>query len=258
MGRGFLAWAGRRVDRWGFLGRTFILGAQSLSGPRNRRLLVWARCRDEALLCFRNALFLSSATGLMAGFMWAVVWFGALDNLGGTETLVRLALTVQLNEVSPFLVASVVLTSYTSPAAARIARVRVSGALDTLRLMGVPPAHLLIWPRFLGQLAAFPSLLVVHCAYTVMGVALGARILASYPLADFLDALVSGARAYSFFRMAVQSVLMSCALSFFALHYPYRGPAGPESEIPDLVRRGNLEAIFWACVSGILVSVLYA
>jgi ABC-type transporter Mla maintaining outer membrane lipid asymmetry permease subunit MlaE len=194
----------------------------------------------------------------MAGYLWAVVWFGALNNLGGTDYLVRLTLTVQLNEVSPFLIAMVVTTAYTGPAATRIARIRLSGGFETLMAMGVPPAHLLIWPRFLGQLLAYPFLLVFHCAFTVMGVGLGARIFASYPLEDFMNVLVSGVKAYSFFRMAVQSVLMSCALSFFSLHCPYNASAGAEVEVPDLVRRGNLEGLFWASLAGILVSVLYA
>jgi phospholipid/cholesterol/gamma-HCH transport system permease protein len=251
--------AATRVDRLAFLGRTFLLGLESVfSGSSGRRRLVWGRIRDEALLCFRNSLFFSAMLGLMAGFLWTIVWFGVLANIGGSDTLVRLALMVQLNEVSPFLIAMVVTTAYTGPSATRIARIRRSGGFETLRLMGIPPTHLLVWPRFLGQLIAFPALLLFHCAFTVMGVGLGARLFASYPLADFMSVLVSGVEAYSLFRMAVQSVLMSCVLSFFSLHNPYRAQEGQDVEIPDLVRRGTLEGLFWASLSGILVSVLYA
>jgi ABC-type transporter Mla maintaining outer membrane lipid asymmetry permease subunit MlaE len=211
---------------------------------------------EEAALCLRSALFLASFMGLAAGFMWATVWYGALDKMGGSDTLVAMAMRVELNEISPFLVAMVVMTAYASPSATRLARIRFAGGFDTLRLMGVPPAHLLVWPRFLGQLFAFPILLVFHCAFTVMGV--GCRAFASLPVNDFLNYVVSGTTVYNVFRMAVQSVLMSSALSFFSLHYPYRVPLGRGVEIPELVRRGSLEGFFWASLSGLLVSVLYA
>jgi phospholipid/cholesterol/gamma-HCH transport system permease protein len=258
-GRALLAAAAGHAERWGFLGRTFLLGLEgTLAGHMNRRRLIWARITGEALQCFRASLFLASGLGLMAGFLWAIVWYGILSNIGGTETLVSLALRIQLNEVSPFLTAFVVTASYAGPSATRLARFRFSGCLDTLRLMGIPPSHLLAWPPFLGQLAAFPVLILFHCCFTVMGVWLGARAFASFPFTDFLGLLVSGVKAYSLFRMAVQSVLMSCALSFFSLQQPYRAPDGPGVEIPDLVRRGTIEGFFWASLSGILVSVLYA
>jgi ABC-type transporter Mla maintaining outer membrane lipid asymmetry permease subunit MlaE len=258
-GHAFWIWIEGRVERWAFLGRTFLLGAESvIRSPRNRRRFVWSRILDEFLLCFRNSGLFASGLGVMAGFLWTVIWFGALKNIGGTDNLVKLALTVQLNEVSPFLTAMVVTTAYTGPSATRLARIRISGGFETLMLMGVPPAHLLIWPHFLGQLAAFPLTLLFHCAFTVIGVGVGARVFASYPLQDFMNVLVSGLEAYSFFRMAVQSVLMSCALSFFALHMPYTSQRGQEVEVPDLVRSGNLEGLFWASLAGILVSVLYA
>ncbi|MDR1080502.1 MAG: ABC transporter permease [Deltaproteobacteria bacterium] len=259
MGRCFWTWLGGRVERWAFLGRTFLLGAESvIRSPRSRRRFIWSRIVDEAWLCLRNSVFFASVLGIMAGFLWAVVWYGALKNIGGSDNLVKLALTVQLNEVSPFLIAMVVTTAYTGPSATRLARIRISGGFETLMLMGIPPAHLLIWPRFLGQLFAFPLLLLFHCAFTVMGVGLGARVFASFPLQDFMTVLVSGIEGYSFFRMAVQSVLMSCALSFYALHMPYTSRRGQEVEVPDLVRSGNLEGLFWASLAGILVSVLYA
>jgi ABC-type transporter Mla maintaining outer membrane lipid asymmetry permease subunit MlaE len=181
-----------------------------------------------------------------------------LDNIGGTKTLVEMALKIQLNEVSPFLVAVVLLASYTGASATRLARIKINGGFDTLRLMGVPPAHFLAWPRFLGPMAAFPFLILFHCAFTVLGVLLGTRFFTSYPVSDFMGHLVSSLRAYSLFRMAIQSVLMSCAMSFFAIRYPYRAPTGNEVEIPDLVRKGSIEGFFWASLSGVLVSVLYA
>jgi ABC-type transporter Mla maintaining outer membrane lipid asymmetry permease subunit MlaE len=259
-GRVFWEWVEARVDRWAFLGRTFILGIESVAfrAHRTRRRFIWSRILGEARLCLTNSAFFASVLGIMAGFLWTVIWFGVLKNIGGTDTLVKLAMTVQLSEVSPFLTAMVVTTAYTGPSATRLARIRLSGGLETLMLMGIPPAHILIWPRFLGQLIAFPCLLVFHCAFTVMGVGLGSRVFASYPLQDFMNVLVSGIEAYSFFRMAIQSVLMSCCLSFFAMHMPYNAHAVEGVEVPDLVRSGSLQGLFWASLAGIMVSVLYA
>lgn len=258
-GRFFWAQAAGRADRLAFLGRTFLLGLESsLSGPLGRRRLVWSMLLEQAVLCFRNSALLASVMGLTAGFLWTVVWYGVLSNLGGTETLVSLALRIELAEVSPFLVAMVVTAAYTGPSASRLARIRTSGGFEILRLMGIPPAHLLAWPRFLGQLAAFPVLILFHCAFTIMGVCLGTRFFAAFPVSDFLALLVSGVKAYSLFRLTVQSILMSFVMSYCALHYPYRAVEGPGVEVPDRVWRGALKGLIWASLCGLLVSVLYA
>ncbi|MDR1166160.1 MAG: ABC transporter permease [Deltaproteobacteria bacterium] len=248
----------RRLDQAAWIGRFFILGSLSLRGPASRRALVWSRILEEIARVLRVSASLIFILGFLSGFLWSLIWFRALANIGGTSSLSGFLIEIQLQVLSPFLAAMVIVVTYMGPMTMDLCLRKWNKEFETLSLMAIPPLHLLAWPRLLGPLIAFPLALFILNFFTFLGNYAGAWFFVGLRFQDFYHDLEEGIKVFNLLRLLLQSALMALSMSFFALCAAWDMEEEDLFSIPRVTRRAMMEAFFFASLTGLLVTVFYA
>jgi phospholipid/cholesterol/gamma-HCH transport system permease protein len=197
-------------------------------------------------------------TGLLLGFLWSLIWFKLLANLGGSSTLINLLTTIQIQVVSPFFLSLITIVTYMGPMTMDLALRKSSREFETLFLMGVPPAHALAWPRIAGPLISFPISLFFFNLATAAGAYLGAYVFVSHPLANFYLSLYQELKKLNVTLLLFQSFLMPLVMSFFSLFNAWESSDGDITGTPGIVRRAMIESFFFSNLTGVLLIVVYA
>jgi phospholipid/cholesterol/gamma-HCH transport system permease protein len=257
-GRRFLRWLARRADQAAFAGRLLLMGLWGFSGGRPaRRRLMRRLILVQAWELLSSACALSLIFGFMTGFLWTIIWFGALSNVGGVSTLAGLLVSVQVQEISPILTIMAVVMTYGGPMALEVALLKASGDFRTLALMGVPPAHAVAWPRLIGTVLTFPSLMTLMNVAALSGAYWGIVRAIDLPLVEFAADLATNAEPLKIVMLGVKSLLCSLALSFFCLHKAFAIPEGGFLAAPRIARGAMAEAFVFSVLASVLVTVLY-
>jgi ABC-type transporter Mla maintaining outer membrane lipid asymmetry permease subunit MlaE len=123
--------------------------------------------------------------------------------------------------------------------------------------MGVPPEHVLAWPRLLGLILAFPGLLLFMNAATWLGAWWGVVRAIDLPLAEFASDLYLAVDGLGVLMLFVKSLLISVSLGFFQLYNAWVLPRDDFRRAPGVVRRAMCEAFVYGTMAGVMVTILY-
>jgi phospholipid/cholesterol/gamma-HCH transport system permease protein len=257
-GRFFIRAISRRLNQTAWIGRVLILALGDLKGHANRRNLIFSLILQQVSRCFRTTLPPVASIGFFTGFLWAIIWFNLLKNIGGVDSFISILVMVQFQEISPFITFLAALATYMGPMTLEIILMKNTGQFDSLIIMGIPPAHLVAWPRVVGPVLAFPLLLFVTNFCVVVGALSGAWLMVEYPVTDFIYELYLKVRVFKLFKLLLQSGLMAFTMCFFCLYSAWQYDARDLSQAPQALRRGIIEASVFSALVGILVTVFYA
>jgi phospholipid/cholesterol/gamma-HCH transport system permease protein len=108
-------------------------------------------------------------TALIALLSAAVVVVQGHLQLGSSDLLGGMLVTVVLRELGPLIVAFIVIGRSGTAIAAELASMRTRGEIDTLEAMGIDPFEYLIVPRLAGMVAAVFALTVAFVAICLLG-----------------------------------------------------------------------------------------
>ncbi|MDR1658417.1 MAG: ABC transporter permease [Deltaproteobacteria bacterium] len=257
IGRLALRFYARRVNQAAFAGRLFLLGIWGLKGQMAKRRLMRRLILSQVLEVFFSSVLLLVIFGLIMGVLWTIIWFGVLANIGGAGTLITLLIKVNLVEISPILTTLVVIMTYGGPMTLELSLAKSSGQFETLISMGIPPEHLLAWPRIFGLLLAFPGLLLVMNLSTWLGAYLGIYRAIDLPLYEFAANLYLALTPLGLLMLAVKCLLIGASIGFFCLYNAWQMPGRSFRLAPQVSRRAMCEAFVFSTLAGVLVTVLY-
>ncbi|MDR2200077.1 MAG: ABC transporter permease [Deltaproteobacteria bacterium] len=257
-GRFFIKLVIRRLNQTAWIGRVLILAFRDLRGNANRRRLVWSQILLQIARTFQTAIYPVILLGFLTGVLWTVIWYALLRNIGGVESFVSVLVTVQFQEVSPFLTFMVALAAYMGPMILEIILMKTNGQFDNLIMMGIPPAHVVAWPRVIGPVLAFPLLLVVTNVCVLTGALIGSWFAVRAPVTDFVYEIYLKIKVFKLFKLLLQGVLMAFTMGFFSLYSAWTYDSRDLSLAPRALRRGIIEAAVVSALVGVLVTVFYA
>ncbi|MDR1110930.1 MAG: ABC transporter permease [Deltaproteobacteria bacterium] len=211
----------------------------------------------QVLEIFWRSFLLLSIFGLMMGVLWTVIWFGVLENVPGPTMLSGLLITVHLQEITPILATMALIMTYGGPMALEVSLSKCSGEFRPLVLMGIPPEHVLAFPRIIALILAFPGLMLIINLASMLGAFWGITQAIDLPLVEYASDLFLAMEPYMMFMLLVKILLISSALGFFCLYNAFQIPVGAFRRLTGLTRRAMTEAFFYATLAGVLVTVFY-
>jgi phospholipid/cholesterol/gamma-HCH transport system permease protein len=256
-GRLTLYWLNRRLSQAAFAGRLFILGLSVTGNHLSRRRLLRKLTLLQGFLIIRSTFLLLAFFGLMMGILWSTIWFGILSNIGGASTLISLLVTIHAQEIAPILTTMVYTLCYGGPMTLQVTLMKTSGQFLTLQLLGIPPEHILAWPRIIGTTLTFPLLLLIFIFFSLVGVYMGISQAINMSLFDFLSDLTLSVKVFKIFKLAIKCLLISLSLSFFCLYNAWQISDDHPGRAPWITRRAMAESFFFSTLAGVLVTVLY-
>jgi ABC-type transporter Mla maintaining outer membrane lipid asymmetry permease subunit MlaE len=217
-----------------------------------RRLILF-----QVYVIFRASFVLLCLMGLMMGVLWSALWFGVLANVGGASALTSLLVSVHLQEISTILTTVAVVMTYSGPMTLELALMKSSGEFDTLQLMGIPPEHILAWPRLLGLVLAFPGLVLLMSLTTFLGAYWGIVRAIDLPLYEFVSDVAVAIEPFKILMLAIKCLLISLAMGFFCLFHAWQTPDGDMRQAPAISRRAMGEGFIFSTLAGVLITILY-
>lgn len=255
VGRLLLQAFARLSDQAGFMGRVLIVAH---GGRAARRQLLFRLVLAEIYRLTTGCFGLIVFVGFMLGFLWSFLWFGALSNIGGVESLSVFLVGIHAVQIAPIMTTVIVIMRYGAPITWELAVMKSGRQFETLRQMGVPPEHYLAAPRILGTFLAMPILLTLFHAASFAGAYYVAWQQEGQAILEFVLSLSQETRAGHFGVMAFKSVAISLTVSFFCVYNGFAIKPGAMNQGAPLLRRAMGEAFFYSVLSSVLVSVFYS
>lgn len=243
--------SGRQLD---FAGRVLILAWQ---GRRARALLITHLTLEEIFKLARSSLTLIILVGFMLGYLWSMLWFGTLSNIGGLENISLFLVSIHTIQIAPIMTTVIVLLRYGAPTTWELAVMKSGGQFQTLTRMGIAPEHYLAVPRVLGSLMSVPILQLIFVLASLAGAYYLAWRYANQTLLDFVIRLSDQTEAKHFIIMGFKSVAIALSISFFCVYNGFTAEINSLARGTVTIRRAMGEAFFFSILTSVLVSVFY-
>ena len=253
LGRLLLSQARRFTDQAGFAGRIIILTARG-----GRPQLLFRLTLEEIYKLVRGSLSLLLLVGFMLGFLWSMLWFGTLSNIGGVENIASFLVSVHTIQIAPIMTTVIAILRYGAPTTWELAVMKSSRQLETLTRLGIPPEHYLAAPRIIGTVLALPGLLAVFSLASFAGAYYLAWRFGGQPVLDFVFSLSNQTSASHFTIMGFKSVAIALSVSFFCVYNGFSIEVDRMNRGAAIIRRSMGESFFYSILTSVLVSIFYA
>jgi ABC-type transporter Mla maintaining outer membrane lipid asymmetry permease subunit MlaE len=247
----------RYEDQLSFAGRLVLAGLTGNDRQKGRAALSRRLFLTETARLIQTTSVMIIVIGLLAGLLWDGIWFGVLNNIGGSEYLISLIFSVQLQEVTPILATMVITMGHGVPMTVDLALRKSQGEFATLIAQGVPPEHFLAWPRLWTGLVSFPVFCLTLAIFTLVGLYLGIRQFIGLSLWDFLNAAHANLVEFKFLKMGAKCLMVGFCLNFFCLYHSWRVQPGQLRSIPRLARWAMAETFVYSNICVVLATILY-
>lgn len=254
LGRLTLAQRQRFVDQAGFAGRVVLA---AWLGHTNHRGLLLRLTLEEIFKLVRGTVPLLILVGFMLGFLWSLLWFGTLSNIGGIENISTFLVSIHTIQITPIMTTVIVILRYGAPITWELGIMKSGRQFDTLAQMGIPPEHFLAAPRVAGSFLALPILLAVFSLASFFGAYYLAWRLSGQTMLDFVFALSNQTGARHFVIVGFKSVAISLSVSFFCVYNAFTIEVNGLNRGTAVIRRAMGEAFFYSVLTSVLVSVIY-
>lgn len=254
LGRLLLTQRRRFVDQAGFAGRILL---SSFRGDARRRALLLRLTLEEVFKLARGTLSLLLLVGFMLGFLWSLLWFGTLSNIGGIENISTFLVGIHTIQITPIMTTVIVILRYGAPTTWELGIMKSSRQFETLARMGIPPEHFLAAPRIAGSFLAMPVLLAVFSLASFFGSYYLAWRLSGQTMLDFVFALSNQTEARHFVIMGFKSVVISLSVSFFCVFNAFTIEVNGLNRGTAIIRRAMGESFFYSILTSVLVSIIY-
>jgi ABC-type transporter Mla maintaining outer membrane lipid asymmetry permease subunit MlaE len=247
----------RTFDQLAFAGRLLLAGLWGDERLKGRSTARWKLFLTETWLILLTTGGLIVLMGLLTGFLWDVIWFGVLANIGGAENLVALTFSIQLQEVSPILATAVITMGHGVPMTVDLALRKAHGEFTTLSSLGVAPELFLAWPRLTAGLISFPVLFFALAVANLVGLYIGVRSSIALPLVDYMASVHSSLVGFAFLKTGVKCLMVGFCLNFFCLYGSFQIAEGDIRSIPRLARWAMVETFIYSTICVVLITALY-
>ena len=226
-------------------------------GRAGRRALMTRLTLSEIYKLARSSFLLVILVGFMLGYLWSMLWFGTLSNIGGIENIAIFLVSIHVIQIAPIMTTVIAILRYGAPTTWELAVMKSSRQFATLARLGIPPEHYLAVPRIAGAFLAMPALLALFVLSSFAGAYYLAWRLANQTLLDFAFSLSAQTMSSHFVTMGFKSVAISLSVSFFCVYNGFAAEVDSLSRGTTTIRRAMGEAFFYSILTSVLVSVLY-
>lgn len=254
MGRLLQSQAARFEDQVSFGGRILVL---AWLGLRRNGGLMFRLTLDEVFKLARGAVPLAILVGFMLGYLWSMLWYGALSNIGGLENIATFLVSIHTIQITPIMITVIAVLRYGAPMTWELAVMKSGRQFETLARMGIPPEHYLAVPRIAGSLLAVPALLAVFSLASFIGAYYLAWRHTGQPVLDFVFSLSNQTTGGHFAVMIFKSVAISLSVSFFCVYNGFKMGTDGLQHGTAIIRRAMGESFFYSILLCVLISVLY-
>ncbi len=237
-----------------FVGEMASVLLGSLLRPRSIR---WRAFWSNVQVAGFNALpiigLLSFLTGVVIAYQGSV----QLRQFGANIFVVDLVGLTMVRELSPLLVAIIVAGRTGSAYTAQIGTMKMTGEVDALITIGIPPMELLVLPKVFALLLALPLLTVFGDILGVLGGMVMAKATLAVTARNFLDRFQDAVSLTSLLTGLGKTPVFAAIIALVGCYQGMQAGGGPES-VGAQTTTSVVKSIFFIIVADAGFSVLFS
>lgn len=203
-----------------------------------------------------EALILIVAVGLLLGTLVIVQSAAQLERVGGEEVIGGLLVIVIIRELGPMITAVVVILRSGTAISIELGYMNVLKEIQTLRMQGINPFHLIAIPRLMGMIISLICLFVIFDVVAILGGAFDAWILKEIPLSDFLNNVAKAITGADIIVGLIKVVFFGTIISLISV---FRGFSVREAitEVPPAASKSAVECFLLCLIFNVMVSGIF-
>ena len=254
MGRSASAAIEQALALLGFIGETAFALAKSLAQPK--------RIRWRAILYnIRSAGFDAlPIVGLLSFLLGIVVAYQGADQLrqyGANIFVADLVGLSMLREFAPLITAIIIAGRSGSAYAAQIGTMAVTEEIDAMRTLGIAPLEMLVLPKIVALIIAWPLLTVFADGMGVLGGMIMARAQLGVGFGEFLDRLSKAVSMTSYLVGVAKAPVFAAIIAVVGCFQGFRTQGGADS-VGRQTTRSVVQSIFLVIVADALFSIAFS
>ncbi len=250
---------GKIFSLFGYLYDLFLLfyltvKISFLAPPEGRRI-VRKITLNQIIFTGIDALLIVSVIALSLGIIVILQAVPQLSKVGAVNLIGKILVLVIVREMSPLLIAFLVISRSGSAIATEIGTMRISNEIDILEVMGINPLHLIIFPRIIACLAAMFCLTLYFNIIATLGGFIVSAFLLKASLYTLFNSLISALSFKDILICLLKSLSFGLIISLVSCYHGLSVKISP-TEIPQQTTRAIVNSIIFIIIFNGTVTIL--
>lgn len=181
-----------------------------------------------------------------------------LQTYGANSFIAYLSGMAIFREFAPLMTAIIVAGRTSSAFTAQIGSMKLNEEVDALLTMGLSPTELLVLPKVLGLLIAFPLLIFWSDVFSVLGAMLMANNMLGITFIDFAQRLRDSVGLSQLNLGLYKAPAFALLIALVGCFQGFRVEAGTEKNIGSQTTKSVVQALFLIIIADAIYSVIYS
>ncbi len=242
------------ADLLNFLGLTVLTVVRTIGQPGRLRLISLASHVERVGI---NALPIVGLLSFLIGIVLAFQGADQLQRFGAEIFTVNLLGVSILREMGVLLTAIVIAGRSGSAFTAEIGTMQVNEEVDAMRAIGLDPIEVLVLPRILALVIAFPLLAVFADLMGLLGGALMSFVVLDISLIQFAERLKAVVPIWAFWVGLIKAPIFGLAIGLVGCHEGLSVSGSAES-VGKQTTKSVVAAIFLVIIIDAVFSILFS
>lgn len=203
-----------------------------------------------------EALVLVITVALLLGTLVILESLAQLEKVGGEEAIGSLLVIVVVRELGPLITAVVVILRSGTAISIELGYMKVLKEIQTLRMLGINPFHIIAVPRLIGIIVSLICLFMIFDIVAILGGAIDAWLLAGIPLMNLLDTVAKAITEVDIIVGLLKVIFFGAIITLVSV---FRGFSVQESitEVPPAASKSAVECFLLCLIFNVLLSGIF-
>ncbi|QMT60813.1 ABC transporter permease [Legionella sp. PC997] len=181
-----------------------------------------------------------------------------LQTYGANSFIAYLSGMAIFREFAPLITAIIVAGRTSSAFTAQIGSMKLNEEVDALLTMGLSPTELLVLPKVIGLLLAFPLLIFWSDVFSILGAMIMANNMLGITFIDFLQRLKDSVGLSQLNLGLYKAPAFAMLIALVGCFQGFRVEAGTEKNIGSQTTKSVVQALFLIIIADAIYSVIYS
>ncbi|WP_010654190.1 MlaE family ABC transporter permease [Fluoribacter dumoffii] len=181
-----------------------------------------------------------------------------LQTYGANIFIAYLSGMAVFREFAPLITAIIVAGRTSSAFTAQIGSMKLNEEVDALLTMGLSPTELLVLPKVLGLLIAFPLLIFWSDIFSILGAMIMSKNQLGISFIDFLQRLKDSVGLSQLNLGLYKAPAFALLIALVGCFQGFRVEAGTEKNIGSQTTKSVVQALFLIIIADAIYSIIYS
>lgn len=181
-----------------------------------------------------------------------------LNTYGANSFIAYLSGMAIFREFAPLITAIIVAGRTSSAFTAQIGSMKINEEIDALLTMGLSPTELLVLPKVLGLMIAFPLLIFWADVFSILGSMIMANNMLGISFLDFLQRLRDSVGVSQLNLGLYKAPAFALLIALVGCYQGFRVEAGTENNIGNQTTRSVVQSLFLIIIADAIYSIIYS